>query len=294
MNFDNKKDLVQYLKHLINEDVDIDIYRLKSMLKQNSIDINQIELKEVGDKEHLNLIDIDLTEDSKVDITLCEKSWIELLPDIYSESDFLKRFLYGIQTTSLKQIEKIERIEELFIPEKTNDIDWIASWFGVTLGNLEEEAKRKMLYRIIKLYKIRGTKKYLVEVIKTFTNIDVEIRERYVPDYIKNDYGLASSLNLTITFTVVINDRLSDNPKEEKDLLRAIKFIINREKPAFTIAYIDYRYLDKEVISPEVIITGDELNRADYRYDMLNYHADKEENSKKDSDLDSYDYDDEY
>ncbi len=287
--------MIKYIQNLLNKKIEVDLYSLKTLLSQANIKIKDIIFKECRDKPHLTLISIDSFDEKEktINITLCEKSWIELLPSIYQENDFLKRFLYGFQVTMLTQKEKVEHINDLFIPEKTDAINWLGSWFGVNFNSNNENAKRKMLYKIIELYKIRGTKEYLIEIIKIFTDIDIKILERYIPKYIiEKGYIDKSSIDFTKSFTVRINKKLSKDNTEEKKLLQSIKIILNREKPAFTSAYIDYKFLHIKEIIGDVIISGDEINKYHYKYDeVIDFHAEKKENIKnKSKKIDDYGY----
>lgn len=287
------KERIKYIKDLLNDGIEVDLHSLKTLLKQKNIKIDEVVFKECEKKEHLTLISIDSFDEVKrsVNISLCEKSWIELLPSIYQENDFLKRFLYGFQVTMLTQKERVEHSNELFIPEKTDAINWLASWFGVSFGVAKEDAQRKMLYKIIELYKIRGTKEYLIEIIKIFTNIEVTIIERYVPEYIiKENYSDKSDVDFTKAFTVRIKDKISNDIEEEKKILQSIKIILNREKPAFSSAYIDYRFLHIKEIIGDIIISGNEVVRDNYKYDdIIDFHAEKKEIKIKK--LNDYGYD---
>lgn len=98
MKFDSKKDTINYIDKLLENGIEIDYHRLKFILDRNSIEIKDIIFCDRADLSELSLISITLNFDESVDISIKSFSWNKYLPAIYQDNEFLKNFLYGIQT----------------------------------------------------------------------------------------------------------------------------------------------------------------------------------------------------
>ena len=71
---------------------------------------------------------------------------------------------------------QIDNMSDQFSAQRTQFIDWLSSWLGVSISNnVDELAKRKLLSDMVRLYGIRGTKQYFVDIIKCLVDIDVRI-----------------------------------------------------------------------------------------------------------------------
>jgi len=243
MTIDTKESVVIYAKRLIDGELEIPYYNLKRFFDLNEIEIEKIIFKE-SEAKSLTVLDCtSLDENSNsVILTISEKSWIEYLPSIYKDDLVLKNFLYGVQVSMFQQREIVDNIEDIFIPRKSEFLDWLASWYGVSFSSsVNKNTKRKLIYRLIELYKKRGTKEYLLEMVKILTGKNIEIRERKIPAYLEDEDILIDEedFNIKIVFTVKILESFSDNSEEERLLVKKIRNILDREKPAFTKYYID-------------------------------------------------------
>src|SRR5271156_3083029 len=127
---------------------------------------------------------------------------IEYLPAIYQEADashpttFLGQFLLafekvllGFQTeASDPKIEglgkKIAGLHRIFDPEETPEefLPWLAGWAALSLrSDLSLARKRRLLANIIPLYRIRGTRKYLEELLMLCLDVSVAVSDIDVP-----------------------------------------------------------------------------------------------------------------
>lgn len=275
MIFNSKKETVDYINKLLDSFVDVDYYRLKFILDRNNISVENLIFQELSDKSELSLISINLNSNLSVNLSINSLSWTKYLPSIYQDNDFLKNFLFGIQVTSLNQEEVIDNISDLFKPETTEFIDWLSSWFGIKYHTIvSEEAKKVMLYNMIELYKCRGTKKYFKRLVKILTNMDIEIVEYTV----YSDYQHLSSQAFKNSFKVIIQQKISEDPIEEKTKLNIITNIINQEKPINTKANIEYSFIetvDYEAEKESIVdyhseyqsdVTYDKESNNDYDY----------------------------
>lgn len=269
MIFNTKKEVVFYINKLLNESIDVSYHNLKFILDCNNIDIQDILFINENSKADLSLSFIKLNEDETVEVTINAYSWNQYLPEIYQNNELLKNFLFGIQTTALTQENIINNISEIFKPETTEFIDWLSSWFGIKYHSIvDEEAKRMMLYNIIELYKCRGTKGYFIKLIKTLTNVNIEI----VDFEIYNDYQNKDTQKYRDSFKVVIPNRISKDIEEEKSKLKIITNIINKEKPINTKAIIEYIYISNiaDENDDENIVDYHNEYQDDYDYEYLN------------------------
>ena len=186
-------------------------------------------------------------------------SYLSFLPGIYQPDaerrafigGYLKIFekiLSGIEEAEpaeagrLEGIEQIiDRIHEFFDAKKapSDFVPWLAGWMALMLrDDWEEEKKRRLLSRIMSLYRIRGTKKALEEYIRIYVvEGGVEITEVVAPLQIgvtstigKDTYiggGPPHFFSITVTL-----------PEPDLDLMarreQAVRAIIDLEKPAHT------------------------------------------------------------
>ena len=140
---------------------------------------------------------------------------MEYLPAIYQEADatcpktFLgqlllvfEKVLLGIQeekphaksgtvepsatTVNIEGLaEEIARLHQLFDPMATPDefLSWLAGWAALTLRpELSNARKRKLLAHIIPLYRIRGTRKYLEELLLLCVDAVAMVTDTELPE----------------------------------------------------------------------------------------------------------------
>ncbi len=118
-------------------------------------------------------------------------SYLAYLPAIFSDDPLLGRFLLAFEqiltglehsdgepTRGLEGI--IAAIPRLFDPLATPHefLDWLAGWVALGLrADWREDQKREFLARIVPLYRRRGTKQNLIELLKIYTGLEPEISE---------------------------------------------------------------------------------------------------------------------
>lgn len=118
-------------------------------------------------------------------------NYLQYLPAIFSEDPFLARFLLAFEKilTGLQGSENepergleqiIADIPTLFDPDETPEefLDWLSGWVALSLrADWAPDQKRRFLANIVKLYRWRGTKRNLEELLKTYSQGQVEIHE---------------------------------------------------------------------------------------------------------------------
>jgi phage tail-like protein len=251
--FNDKKKAVEYIQEILDEEFIVNYYRLRTFLKKHAIEVNYVKLVEIRGAEELSLVSIDrFNEDESIDLTLNSRSLMNFLPMLYHRKDFLKRYLFGVQSSMLSINETIFNISSLFRPEQSDFIEWLSSWFGIRYGNItDEQGRRRVVANAVDLYKSRGTKEYFIKLIKALIDVEVEIDDN---KYSK--YNLNRSTNKQNAFTVIINKKISDNPSEESRKYSIIQNIFELEKPVNTALNIEYNYniSVEEKVEEKVII----------------------------------------
>jgi phage tail-like protein len=115
-------------------------------------------------------------------------SYLQNLPAIFSEDPFLGRFLLAFEQvlTGLPGVagsepepplgleEIITAISTLFDPKETREefLPWLAGWVALGLrADWTEGQKRDFLANIVPLYRRRGTKENLAELLRIYTGL---------------------------------------------------------------------------------------------------------------------------
>jgi phage tail-like protein len=186
-------------------------------------------------------------------------SYVQYLPGIYQqdieEAAFIGRFLKiferllsGVddeETINDNRVEGIaqilDRVHEFFDPARTPSefLKWLAGWMALILReDWEEVKKRRLISRIISLYRIRGTKKGLEEYIKIYVaEGGVELTEILTPFQIgvtstveKNTYLDGGAPHFFLVSVILPEPDLQLKFRREK----TVRAIIDLEKPAHT------------------------------------------------------------
>lgn len=176
-------------------------------------------------------------------------SYGQYLPALLQEDDFLDRFLLAFEhilsglpsTTQAAELpaeyqdilgfeEEIDKIHSYFIPVANSAVSatpkeflpWLAGWVALSLrDDWGEAVQRSFIQRILSLYKIRGTKAALEQMLKVYLDNEQETVNIYEFDqpahYFQVELALASQ-------------DLANYRRKEK----VARAIINQEKPAHT------------------------------------------------------------
>jgi len=204
---------------------------------------------------------------------------MEYLPAIYQEAEpahpkeFLGQFLLAFErlllggmgeedTRALEAVsanehqptaglgDEITRLHRYFDPRWTPEefLPWLAGWAALTLrADLSLERKRKLLARIIPLYRIRGTKDYLQELLNLSVDAAVQVSDTELPELEVGSHSTVGSDTYLgggapYFFQVrMFAPRLS--PAEVEAQMQIAREVIELGKPAHT----DY---DLAVVSP--------------------------------------------
>jgi phage tail-like protein len=106
--------------------------------------------------------------------------WLQHLPYIYSEDEFLGRYLLIFEDL-FGPLDQIISHFELFLDPRTapeSFLSVLASWLGLVLDDRwPAEQRRALLQSAVELYDFRGTRKGLARLLEATTGCTVEIAE---------------------------------------------------------------------------------------------------------------------
>ena len=177
-----------------------------------------------------------------------------------------ERVLSGLGDPAQPGLEEtIDRIHTYFDPGPTQPgrpviekerapaefLPWLASWVALSLReDWEEEEKRRFISRIAPLYRLRGTKVGLAEMLRTYTGMEVDIREFHEPLQIGVTFALGvdtliggAPAHYFFVHMILENPDPTSFARKEQ-IARAI---IDQEKPAHT-------YYDLQIQTPTIQI----------------------------------------
>ena len=180
--------------------------------------------------------------------------YVEYLPSIYQDNQFLGHFLLafeqiltglsGSDTQGLEQY--IDKIHTYFYPgypsheNKINPAEtapkeflpWLAGWVALSLrDDWKEETKRRFISQIVPLYRLRGTKAGLIQILKLYTQEEVNIYEfDDPPHYFQVELSLSDRTDLARTEAIA-------------------RAIIDREKPAHTFYSLQLLFPSMRIIN---------------------------------------------
>ena len=150
-----------------------------------------------------------------------------LLPMIFHEdyrdkqNDFLRRYLLLFEAIWERLEQRQDYIELYFDPQACPEtfIDWLASWFGLTINpDWPEQQRRQILDKIFSLYHLRGTNQGLTQIIEQCIGLTPEIVAEKTP------------------FVFRIKLRVPPGYPLDKSLL---KYLIETHKPAHAAYILD-------------------------------------------------------
>jgi phage tail-like protein len=154
------------------------------------------------------------------------------LPRVFGDHPFLGRFLLAFEAvlTGLPDRpglqQAIEGVADLLDPATTIEdfLPWLASWVGLSLrADWDVPTRRAFIREIVPLYRLRGTKEGMRQVLTLYTGQPVEIDDQ---------------LDVPHFFTVRLTLAQAD-PAELSRIQQIARAIIDQEKPAHTFYALD-------------------------------------------------------
>ena len=155
---------------------------------------------------------------------------LSYLPAIYSDDPFLGRYLWAFEQVLLGLEQQIGSLSSLFDPAETREdfLPWLSSWVALTLrADLPASQQRAFLARVVPLYRRRGTKQNLQDLLTIFT--------RGVPTITESDDSEPHKFTITM--------RLPRADAQDQLRQSAIAHaLIDLEKPAHTYYDLDLQF----------------------------------------------------
>lgn len=256
---------LNYLNTLLDSNIEISYVNLNKILSNENIKVSKTILHEKKD-DAVTLKTISDDTKGGVVVTLNAPSWIKMLPSFYHENSFLQRFLFGFQVSDLEYQNIIDNIENQFNPSNTDFVDWLSTWAGVKFAQeVNDKAKRRILHNIIRLYKIRGTKLYFLELLSYLTDVPIRIEDTQDTQHLHGSLYKRTSKEITPKFTIYIDKKLSEDSYEEKNLLQIVHDVVDAEKPINVEFHIEYPFKEDKIEQRKLdVINMDYENYYDY------------------------------
>lgn len=128
-----------------------------------------------------------------VQIFIQSTPWTEFLPEIYrnqEEDSFLYRYLSIFQWIYYDMSQKIESLPHRLYPAFADmeRLEWMADWIGLEHTMIwNREQLIFLLENGDRLFEIRGTKKYLTEMVRLYTGFEPYVVEYHQTEKYKTD-----------------------------------------------------------------------------------------------------------
>jgi phage tail-like protein len=156
---------------------------------------------------------------------------LSYLPAIYRDDPFAGRFLWAFEQVLVELEGKIGDLSTYFDPlsARPDFLPWLSSWVSFTLrADLQIEQQRAFLANIVSLYRRRGTKQNLADLLTIFIGSTPDIQESTDP---KNPHF----------FHVTMNLPRADAQRQLRQSTIA-NALINLEKPAHTSYDLELKF----------------------------------------------------
>ncbi|MEM7343994.1 MAG: phage tail protein [Chloroflexota bacterium] len=197
---------------------------------------------------------------------LTKGRYLDYLPSVYEQDDFLARFLMLFESFWRPINQQINGIDNYFDPRMTPSrfLPWLASWLDLELDQSWPEDRLRQLIRwAIALHRSRGTKWGLLKYLEIYTGHTAKIVEQVAHDFVLGadatlgpDIALGQG-NTPHTFTVSLRlppldvEDEADRKREEILRRRTIESIIEMQKPGHTVYTLDLRVVSPKQLEAE-------------------------------------------
>jgi phage tail-like protein len=149
-------------------------------------------------------------------------SYLRYLPPVYQDDalsrDLLERFLSMFETVLGGLEATIERIPEVFDPDRTPGefLDWLAQWLDLVVEeDWPADVRRALIQNASRLYQLKGTPEGLAQFITIVTKSRPIIRESFQAE---RPFVLGDTLALGID-TRILRHPLADVRREQRTVL---------------------------------------------------------------------------
>jgi phage tail-like protein len=179
--------------------------------------------------------------------------WLEYLPAIYQEGasggpTFLGRFLLAFQEVLHGTGDEpdgglaavVSGIPRHFRPQEApaEFLEWLAGWVALTLRvDFDEQRRRDFVENAVRLYRLRGTRRGLEEMIRIYTGILPTINETMDPLRVgtSSQVGASTVIGGGAPHFFRVTVRISTpDPAVRRRMYATVQAIVDAEKPAHT------------------------------------------------------------
>jgi phage tail-like protein len=194
---------------------------------------------------------------SGIKVYLPVMSWMGYLPEVYQadagSKSFVERYLYIFQSLYEDMEREINRLAGRFDPDVVDGgfLLWLAQWIDIDDAYIwSEDQLRRLIRDGMRLYKSRGTRQALSEMVELYLGEKPCIVENFQLEGYEGDAkrsGLVAELYGADSyyFTVVVSERAVPSTKEHKTLLRVIESAKPAHVEANVVVLKPYIFLDK-------------------------------------------------
>ncbi|MGN1350965.1 MAG: phage tail protein [Anaerovoracaceae bacterium] len=190
-------------------------------------------------------------------ISLPSLPWAGYLPEIYqadgSGRSFTERFLSIFQSFYDDLDEKLDRVAEVFDPAAADGeiLRWLASWIDLDDPFLwTEEQLRWLVMNSASLYRRRGTRQSVSDMVELYTGQKPLIVEQYETDKFRDNDRLQSLMHQLYgdhpyQFTVIVNEECVPSNAEYRTILRIIDCVKPAEMEVNLVVLKPYIFLSR-------------------------------------------------
>lgn len=186
-----------------------------------------------------------------------KETWMQYLPEAYQprpgESPFVERYLSIFQSLYSDLDQEIRDVARCLDPDVVEGayLEWLSGWLDVEDRYLwPQEKLRTLVRRGVELYRIRGTRRYVVEMVELYTGHTPWVVEHSDIEPFLTDTGRAALLKelyggSPYMVTLILESSALESTEAYKALLR----IIDNARPAWVevnlVVLTPYLFLDK-------------------------------------------------
>lgn len=157
-------------------------------------------------------------------------NYLDYLPGIYQESEFLGRFLLIFEHILSPIDRTVANISHFFDPDlaPVDMVPWLGSWLGVVVdARIPEERRRELVRAAPDLYRWRGTRRGLREYLRLYTGIEPEVTEPTLSEI---------AANRSQAFRFIVRIKVPQGTTLDRSFIESI---IDAEKPAFAACTLE-------------------------------------------------------
>lgn len=202
-------------------------------------------------------------------MTIPKSTYIDHLPPIFQQSELLDGFLLAFEKvlsqaspndarpaleTVIARSHRYLRAEapedDLTLKAPDEFLPWLAGWVALTLReDWETQTQREFIRRVVGLYRYRGTKHGMTELLKIYLGATDESQDVVTIYDHPNDFGFAPPAHF-FQVEIKVNTQDTDEILRIQQIAQAI---IEQEKPAHTFYGLQINIPTMQLNSDEAV-----------------------------------------